>query len=564
MKKAKVLVAAMLAVSMLAGCGASDGGNTGGSKSEGSSSGTSEGSANSGKTELVVNISSEPPFLNSILNTSQTGGEVLKQCMEGLVQLDKDNKPIPGMAESWEQSEDKKTVTFKLRDDAKWSNGEPVTAKDFKFALDQLFTTTNGAQYASTWASKIQGAEELMKATETSADSPEAKEAFENVGYKAVDDYTFEVKLTGPYDYFVPLTAFYNFLPVNQKAFEEAGGIDKYATEADNIVCNGAFVIKDWVHEDSVVLEKNPDYYNADAVKLEKITMRMIADSNTAINEFQAGGIDMIGLPGDQVQIFKDEGRNVNTYADGSVWYLQYNTQLPGLNNAKVRKALTLGVNAQGFIDSILLNDSKVATSFTPAAVSSGEFKEKVGDLIVRSEDYSEAKALLEEGLKEEGMKVEDLKLVMITDEGDTAAKNCAYVQEQLKANLGVNMEIEQMTFKTRLQRQHQKDFSVVFAGWSPDYDDPMTFMDLWVTGGGNNDSSYANPKYDELITKANQEADTDKRTELLIEAEKMLAEDCPIGVIYYRGRDYVLADGLEGIIRTAFVSMDLRFAEFK
>ena len=207
-------------------------------------------------------------------------------------------------------------------------------------------------------------------------------------------------------------------------------------------------------------------------------------------------------------------------------------------------------MGAEGFVKSILQNDSYVATSFTPKAIAQGEFKKAVGDLIERpaNNDYTETKKLLEEGLREEGLTLETFKITMIADEGDSVARMCAYVQEQLKQNLGVKMEINQLTYKARLQAMTDKQFSVVMAGWGPDYNDPMTFMDLWVTDGGNNHTSWSNAKYDKLIEDARKEADTAKRTQLLVDAEKLLMEEMPVGPIYCRVRDYVVSPKLKGM----------------
>ena len=165
--------------------------------------------------------------------------------------------------------------------------------------------------------------------------------------------------------------------------------------------------------------------------------MRMITDTNTIMNEFKAGNLDMAGFTGEQTQQLKKEGTEVLQYNDGSNFYLEFNTKEKGLNNAKVRKALTIGMGAEGFVKSILQNDSTVATSFTPEAIAQGEFKKAVGDLIERpaNNDYTETKKLLEEGLREEGLTLETFKITMIADEGDSVARMCAYVQEQLKQN---------------------------------------------------------------------------------------------------------------------------------
>lgn len=555
MKQAgKVALSSLLGLTLLAGCGGSGDANSGdATRADGS---------------VVVNLASEPPQMTSFLTTDSTSGNVMRHCIEGLTKLDENDKPIEGMAESWTTSDDGLTYTFKIRDNAKWSNGDPVTAHDFEFAWDQMFTTTNGAQYASTWATYVQGAQELMKATEETTDNAAAVAAYEAKGWKAVDDKTFEATFTAKYPYILDLMAFYSFAPVNEKFYNEQGGAigdnGSYGKEADTIVYNGPFTITSWTHEDNMILEKNPDYYGADAIKLNKIEFKMIDNTSTAKNGFENGDLDMIGLSGEQAKEYRDAGKEVQDYFDGGVWYFEFNTTKAPFNNPKVRKALTLGINVDQYIENIVMNNSEPAQTLTAPAVRGGEFNKTVGTLFERpTTDFTEAKALLEEGLAEEGMTLADFSFELLGDEGDNPQKNYAFFQNQWQTNLGIpKVDITQVQFKTRLSRMSNQEFDVVFAGWSLDYNDPMSYLDIPLTNGGNNHGKYSNPTYDELIKTAYTEGDTAKRDEMLIKAEKILAEDMPLGVVYYRSRDFVTSSRLKGVQRTAFRDIDLRFAE--
>ena len=524
-----------------------------------------------GANEVTINLGAEPPEMDSILTTSSGSMNVLRHCVEGLVSLDANDEAVPGMAESWDVSKDQKTYTFHLRKGAKWSNGEEVTAQDFVFAWNQHFNARTGAPYASTWMTKIAGAEDIYTATAAKVDPDNEKSDYkmaeadipayieEHAGWKAVDKYTFQVTFTGPFQYAVVLMAFPSFFPVNKTAYESAGGNKKYGTDADKLAYNGPFTITSWVHEDSIVLEKNPDYWNADNIKLDKITMRMISQENTAINEFNNGSIDMIGLTGDNIAQFE----NAQGFDDGGAWYLEFNSQEKPYNNAKVRKALTLGVDAQKMVDTIVQNDSKVATTFTPPAVAQGAFTEYCGDIFqhVTNNDYSEAKALLEEGLKEEELTLAEFSPELLCDDTSAAKQQAEFLQAQLKENLGVSVQIKQVTYKTRLANMDKGEFEIVFAGWSPDYNDPMTYLDMWVTGNGNNHGKWSNAEYDKIIEEASQIADKDAYYAKLKEAEEILAEECPIGFIYDRQTSYVTSDRLKGVIRTAFQDINLNYA---
>lgn len=548
MKLIKKLFLSLLAVSMLAGCG-------GNGKADG---------------EITINLGSEPPEMLTFLTTDTTSGNVLRHVIETLIRLDENNKAAPGVAkevptkENGGVSEDGKTIVFNLNPDAKWHNGDPVTAQDFEFAWDQLFKLSNGGNYASTWAPLIKGASEVLACQ----DDASYEKALENKGWKASEDgLTFTVELTGPYVYFVNLMAFYSFAPVQEKAYVAGGGLDKYGNDVEGYLMNGPFVIESWEHESNLVLVKNENYWNKDAVKLNKITMEMISDSNTAMNVFDDGTCDMIGISGDYVQTYKDNGVDVKEYGDGSTWYFEFNTAQPGLNNAKVRKALTYAYDVPQFVEKLIKNSSADAKTFTPKAINGGDFSKAMGDLYNRTYDdkqWADAKALLEEGLKEEGIKVEDFSLTILGDVSDTAKKNYEYFQAQWQEHLGIKVEIQQVEFQDRLNKMDQKDFGVVFAGWGPDYDDPMTFLDLWVTDGGNNHTSWSNAEYDECVAKALVEADATKRMEYLKRCEEIIATEFPVGVIYERNRSYLTSERLHGVIRNAFSDIDLTKAYTK
>lgn len=526
------------------------------------------GNSSSAEKTVVANLGTEPPEMLSFLCTDSTSGNVLRHVMEGLVTLDENNEAIPGVAkevptrENGGISEDGKTITFKLNPDAKWSDGTQVTAGDFEFAWDQLFYPTNGAAYASTWSPLIVGADELLNANQKDQAAIDA--ALANKGWHALDDETFEVQLTGPYVYFVNLMSFYNFAPLQKTAYENGGGLDKYANDMSDFLGNGPFKFAEWNHDNNIVLVKNDQYWNADNIKIDKIDFKMISDTNTALNEFENGTIDMIGLTGEQANKLADDGKNVQNYADGSVWYLEFNTQVKGLNNAKVRKALSIGYDVDQFIEKVKGDQSTAATCFTAPSTNNGEFSKSLGNLIERPTDYTEAKKLLEEGLAEEGLTVDTFKISLLGDTGDDALKIYSYFQEQWRQNLGLSVEINQVEYKTRIANMQSHDFDIVFAGWSADYDDPMSYLDLFVTGGGNNHGSYSNPEYDKLIQAALVEADAAKRTEYLKQVEKIIATDYPVGTIYDRQKSYICSDKLTGVVRTAFSDIDLRFAEVK
>lgn len=516
------------------------------------------------------NSASEPPQLNSVLTSTTGSGDVLRHVMDGLVELDDNDVPVPAIAESWEVTNDGKTYTFKLRQDALWSNGEKVTAADFKFAFDLLFNPNSAAPYAGTWAPLIVGAEDVLNlqneySSSAVPDDVVAK-ALESIGYKVIDEYTLEINLTGPYEFFLDVLAFYNFLPVNEIGFNAAGGMDSYAKDADKMIYNGAFEISEWIHDSKITMTKRADYYNADLIKLDKIVFEMIADANTSLNAFESGELDITGVSGQQAIDLKEKGTEILSFDDGSSWYLEFNTTKPGLDNKKIRKALTLAVDAQKYVDKVLLNDSSVSNSFTPPAISQARLTNKVGDLMNRPVDgnMDAVVKLFEEGLKEAGITKEEFKLTITTDDTTAAKKYGAYIKEQMNSVLGIDLTVAEMTYKARIEAMQTKDFDIVMAGWGPDYNDPMTFLDMFQTGNGNNHTSWNNTEYDKLVDQARAETDQTKRDEIMVQMEKMLADEMPVGYIYNRASNYVVSDRVNGVVRTAFSNISLKYAELK
>lgn len=499
---------------------------------------------------ITFNLASEPPDMCSLTTTDATSGNVLRQIMEPLVCLDEHDEPTEGVATKWEVSDDGLTYTFTLREGMKWTNGEPVTAHDFEYAWKEILNPETAAEYAY-FAYVLKNGEAYNNGS-CSADE---------VGVKATSDYELVVTLENPTAYFVKSLSFYSFYPLNQKAYEEYG--DKYGTDADKIVTNGAFTMKEWKHQNEIVLEKNPDFYNADKVGVDKIYMLMMENTSTTLNSFQTGEADIVGLSGDQSDLLESEGFDVFNYNDGACAYLEYNLNNKYLANENLRLALGAAIDASVIAENVIKNGTKAPTGFTPEAILGLEkpFPEEVGQTII-GYDPDKAKELYDKAVEELG---EVPKLTIITDDGDAAAKSCTFIQEEIKKNLGLEVEIQQMTFKNRLARMTAKDFDIIMALWGPDYNDPMTFLDLWETNGGNNHTGWSNKEYDELLSKIRKEADEKERMNYLYEAEKLVMAEQPVSPIYWRSKAYAVSDKIEsGVVRTAFQDINLKYVQLR
>lgn len=549
MKKVLALALSSAMVLSLGACG-----NSGSAaQSEGSDSGQTAAVSYPGTpdTDMVtVDLRSEPAELNSLKTSDVPSGDILREVVSGLYKLDENDNPVLDLAaEEPQVSEDGCTYTIKLRQDAKWSNGEPVTANDFVYAYQQVCNPDTGSVYAFILYQNLVNGQEVYEGTKDPSE----------LGVKAIDDYTLEVTFVNPIPYAKHLFSFSTFMPVNQKAYEEFGGADGYAKEADTIVTNGPYKITEWVHEDHITLEKNPDYYGADDIQIEKIKYVMMKDTNARMNAFKAGQVDCINLDGDQMAQLEKDGVEVQTYVDNGNWYFQYNTNTPGLNNAKIRQALGMSIDLESLCTNVRKDGSVPATGLVPTGINGADgqkYREAAGDMITY--DAEQAKKLFEEGLAEEGMTAADFKISLLTDDTSAAQKEAAFYQEQWKQALGIEVEITPQPFKSRLQSMEDRDFDIVFAGWAPDYNDPMTYLDMFTTTNGNNYGDYSSEEYDTLIANAMKEVDPVKRQEMLIQAETLLVQtDAPIFPLYFSSVGYVVSDKLDGMTRTGFQEFD-------
>ncbi len=512
-----------------------------------------------GADSIVVNLGSEPTSLNSLLATYTHDFDAMRHMYEGLVTLDADNNVVPGVAESWELSEDGLTITFKLREDAKWTNGDSVTAHDFVFAWSQLINPEVASEYAY-FAFIMKNAEAYYNGEITD---------ISEVGFVATSDYELVVTLENPTAYSLFTFSFGSFHPVNQAFYEEVGA-DNYALEPEYTLTNGAFMMDSWTHDSEIVMKKNPDWHRADEVTLETIKFVMISDTTAALNAFRAGELDVVGLSGDQVTLIEQEGQPITQYADGAEFHILFNHDNEYISNLNLRLALHYGFDRQTYIDTVYgTNSGTPATSFTSPDVNGvdGKFVDALeaeyGVLIPPTGDVALANQYLDTALTELGMTKEELgpEIIMNIGDSDTAQKHGAYMLEQYRVNLGLEIALNPMQTKAQSEARAAGNFVLDFTGWGPDYNDPNTFLDMWVTGGGNNSGNYSNPDYDALIEAAKTEVDPVVREGYFLEAEKMVMDEVIVSPTYWRVRNYTVSDKITGgYWRTTFSDLNYIF----
>jgi len=493
--------------------------------------------------EITVLESAEIPSLDSVLAEDTVGFTMINNVNEGLYRLDQEQNPIPALSDGEPTvSEDGTVYTFKLRE-AKWSNGDAVTANDFVYAWQRALLPDSASFYGPY----------IMTGVIKNADKVKAGEVDPSeLGVKAVSDTELEVTLEKPVPYFTALMAFPTFYPQNQKFVEEKGA--DFAKNAENLIFNGPFKMTKWdgVAATEWTLEKNEEYWDAENVALTKINYNTSKDPQAAANAFEAGQADVTPKLSTPAVISQYEGDSrLVTWLEPTEFWLKFNQENEALANKNIRFALSLAFDKDALVNDILQNGSLAANYAVPAEFvkhpETGEdFRAANGDL--NAFDAEKAKEYWEKGLAELG--VEGLELNFLGGDTETSKTVDAFLKDQLQNNLsGLTINLESVPFSVRLDREDTQNYDILHAGWGPDYPDPMTYSDLWLTGGGHNKMSYSNAKYDELVKSAQTEL-ADKpaeRFEALQEAEKVLFEDAALAGTYQRASNILVNEKLEG-----------------
>ncbi|NMD70794.1 peptide ABC transporter substrate-binding protein [Bacillus sp. DNRA2] len=502
--------------------------------------------------DLRINIFSEPPSLHPGLAKDSTSGTVLRQTFEGLTRINPKGKPENAMAKDVKVSDDQKTYTFTLRD-AKWTNGDPVTAEDFVYAWKWALDPANQSEYAYQLY-YIDGAEAYNQGS-GSADA---------IGLKAIDKKTLEVKLVNPTPYFLELTAFYTYLPVNSKL---AQANPNWATDAgENYTSNGPFKMTEWSHNDKLVLEKNENYWDAKNVKLETITMHMVADANTELSMFDNGELDWAGsptssLPTDAMQALKDDG-SLKVQSIAGIYNYKFNTTVAPLNNVNIRKALALAINRKELIQNITQGEQLPAMAIVPPTM----FKENEKGYF-KDNDVKTAKEYLKKGLEELGYKdASELPPITISYNTNEAHQKIAQaIQDMWKKNLGIEVTINNQEWAVYLDKLHSLDYQVGRLGWLGDFNDAINFLELYRDkDGGNNDTGWESQEFKDLLAKSQTEGNAEKRQQLLKDAEAVFMEDMPVAPIYFYTNTWVQKDNLKGVALSGLGDVQFKWAFFE
>jgi oligopeptide transport system substrate-binding protein len=472
---------------------------------------------------ITINWSSEPPSLDPGLATDTTSSNVVLNIMDPLIKLEGENlEPTPNLAESWEVNG--ATVTFTLREDGRWTNGDPVTAEDFEWSWKRTISPELASEYAYQF-SGIVGADDY-NSCEKNCDALREK-----VGIEAVDDRTLRVELTSPQPWFVQQIAHHSFLAVPRRTVEQFG---ERWTDPANIVTNGPFKVERWEHNSRLDLVKWDDWRNADQVSLTRVNGRMITDGLTAVQAFEAGELDETGaiggLPPDEMPRLKqmpeyDQTPSLATY------YYGFNVEnVPDVNQ---RRAMALAIDRRSIIDNIAQADQLPASGMTPSGMPGFETINPQSEFLPETGDIERAKQLMEQVQNP----VTDITLVINDAPGH---REIAVAIQDMWAELGIQTEIQQQEWAQFLESigpPPGKQIDVYRLGWVGDYVDAMNFLELWTCDSGNNSTNWCNKEYDALVEKARQTPDNAERYKIYNQLEEVMfgpEGEMPTAPIYF------------------------------
>ncbi|HEX5470030.1 MAG TPA: peptide ABC transporter substrate-binding protein [Gaiellaceae bacterium] len=507
-----VLAAAVLAA---AGCGG------GGSEPAADQPGT--GGSPTAEQVITIGWGAEPPSLDPGLATDTTSSNILLNIMDPLVILGDDLEPVPGLAESWDVSKDGKTVTFHLRGDGKWTNGDPVTAEDFEWSWKRTISPDLAADYAYQFYGIVGAAD--YNACEKNCDALRDK-----VGVKAVDDRTLEVQLTSPQPWFVQQVSHHSFLAVHRATVEQFG--DNW-TEPQNIVTDGPFKLESWEHDATIDLVKNDDWRNADDVSLTRVNGKIIVDGTTRVQAFEAGEVDALdagGLPPDEIARLK-ETPEYESYPALGTYYYGFN--LENLPDVHERRALSLAIDRRTIVDQIAQADQVPSTGFSPKGLPgfdafnpNSPWTPESGDIDAAKDEFSQAQS-------------PKTNITLFFNDSPGHKEIATAVQAQWQG-LGITTTLKQQEWAQFLEflgPPPNQAVDVYRNGWIGDYVDAINFLELWTCDSGNNNSNYCDKDYDALLEQARQTPDDEARYQIYAQLEeKLLGQDgaLPLTPIYW------------------------------
>ena len=505
--------------------------------------------SDSGKV-LYTNIGYDPDSFDPQQSNVMESGIIVNQLYDNLYREDPNGEFVPSLAEGYTVSDDGLVYTFTLRDGITFADGTPITVEDVIYSWTRALEPSNGFEYAYQLYYIKNGA--AFNAGEASADE---------LGLKAVDDKTLEVTLESPTPYFVSLTGFITY-GVVCKEFVEAQ--ETYGVDVDSTLTSGPFVVAEHVKGQYVKLSKNENYWDKDSVNLDEIYIYCVEESSTEIQMYETGQLDMtyLNIPSADQTRLNEEGV-LKTWSTANTRYIQANYDTEVLSDARVRKALEYALDLDAIATSVVFN-SEAATGFIPSgmtAVDDASKPFKDTNLLEDAGNVELAKQLLAEAGYPNGEGFpDDLELLYTTDESNKAIAEA--VVQMWKENLNINVKAVNLEGKVRLDRKNTGDFDFSLDGWTTDYLDPYSFLEIFETDNQYNNSHYSNSEYDDLLKVAKASSDQSERQEAMVKAEEILLEDMGVMPLYVATKSYMESDAVSGVVRSELGFMDFKWAD--
>jgi oligopeptide transport system substrate-binding protein len=496
-----------------------------------------ETNVEAGNREQILHIGNgdEPQDLDPHLTTGIPEFHIQLALFEGIVAKHPSDLSIqPGVAESWTVSEDQLTYTFHFRENARWSNGDPVTAHDFVYSWNRALIPALGNLYSYMF-SYIKNADAFFKGE---------IEDFSEVGVRALDDRTLQVELQAPTPFFLQLLDHHSYYPVHPATIEKFGGMSKRGsqwTRPGNFVGNGSFVLKEWKLNRILTVEKSPTYWDVDKVRLKEIHFYPIPNTSTEERMFRAGQLHITEkVPNEKIDLYKEtrpESIRITPYL--GTYFYRFNTRVEPLGDMRVRQALSMTINRKQIVEKITKGGQIPAYALSPPNTNGFTSSSNV------TYDIDRARELLAEAGFPNGEGFPKLEIIFNTDEAHR--KIAIAIQQMWRQSLNIDVTLENQDWQVYLDSESRGNYQISRASWIGDYLDPNTFLDMFLTGGGNNRTGWSNSDYDAAIAAAAKAVAKEERFRYFQENERILAEESPIIPLYTYTRPILISPSVKG-----------------
>ncbi|GGI35494.1 MULTISPECIES: peptide ABC transporter substrate-binding protein [Staphylococcus] len=478
--------------------------------------------------------------LDTAMITDSVSNDIAEQAFEGLFSLDKNDKATLAIAKNMpKKSKDGKTLIFDLKENAKWSNGDDVTANDFVYAWRKVVNPKTGSEYAY-----------IMTDIKNADDINAGKKPVESLGIKAINKHKLEIQLNRPIPYINELLTLSTFYPQNEKISKKYG--EKYGTKVEKTVFNGPFKVDKWKHEDKILLSKNNNYWDKKNVKLEKVNYKVLKDKQVGASLYETGSIDDTLITADQVNKYKDSPALKKRITSGNFYIKLNQKKVKEFSNKNLRLAIARSINKQGYVDAVKNDGSSPSNTLTAKGVAKVEGDKDYTSTINSPLDFNPKLANENWQKAKKELKIEKFTFTMNTEDTPDAKISAEYIKSQVEKNLpGITLKIKQLPFKQRIALETKMNYEASLSGWGADYSDPTSYLGTMTKDNPQNNTGWNNTSFDNSYNEVNGKLlkYIDKRNETMKNMEELLVSDAPIAPIYQKGEAHLTNPQVKGLI---------------